>query len=43
MHASRISILTVLRALIALTACRRKEAVYQPLKLGGLAVAQPVR
>jgi hypothetical protein len=42
MH-SKITILAVLCALIALSACRREEAVYQPLKLGGPATQQPAR
>jgi len=43
MSASKMTVLAVLCALIALSACRREEAVYQPLKLGGPPAGQPAR
>jgi hypothetical protein len=33
----------VVCALIALSACRREEAVYQPMKVGGPAMDRPAR
>jgi hypothetical protein len=38
---SRIAVVTILCALVALTACRREE--YTPLKLGGPATERPAR
>jgi hypothetical protein len=38
---SKIAVVTILCALVALTACRREE--YTPLKLGGPTTQQPAR
>ena len=42
MNASKIVTVTMLCALVALCACRR-EAAYEPLKLGGPTAEKPVR
>jgi hypothetical protein len=42
MHA-RMLIMGVICAIVALSACRREEAVYQPLKLGGPAIERTAR
>jgi hypothetical protein len=40
---AKMLLLGVMCALIALSACRREEAVYEPLKLGGPAAERPAR
>jgi hypothetical protein len=42
MNASKIAVAALLCALVALSACRR-EAAYEPLKLGGPAMERPSR
>lgn len=43
MNASRITVVALLCALVALCGCRREEAAYEPLKLGGPAMEKPSR
>jgi hypothetical protein len=38
---SKIAVVTILCALVALTACRKEE--YYPMKLGGPTTEQPAR
>jgi hypothetical protein len=40
---SKTLLLGVVCALIALSACRREEPVYEPLKLGGPGAERPAR
>jgi hypothetical protein len=40
---AKMLLLGVMCALIALSACRREEAVYQPMKLGAPAAERPAR
>jgi hypothetical protein len=42
MSSSKIATVLLLSSLIALCACRR-EAIYEPLKLGGPAAERPAR
>jgi hypothetical protein len=37
----KIAVMALLCAAIAVAACRREEAVYRPLKLGGPIMDQP--
>jgi hypothetical protein len=43
MRGIKVTILTMLCAMIALSGCRREEVRYEPLKLGGPAAGQPAR
>ena len=40
---SKMLLLTLVCAAIALSACRREEAAYQPMKVGGPAMDRPAR
>jgi hypothetical protein len=42
MNTSKVAAVTLLCAIIALCACRR-EAAYEPLKLGGPTIDKPSR
>ena len=42
MSASKIALINLLCAVLALSACRREEA-YEPLKLGGPTMERPAR
>jgi hypothetical protein len=40
---SKILVLCALCVVIAVSACRREEAVYEPLKVGGPTTERPAR